>query len=72
MIENAGIPAKPADRRLNWRAISLLMVGAALIAFMAANAHLVYVAFASQPECVAHQKAGSGTGSSFAAAKPAC
>ena len=42
-----------------------------LLAFGAANAHLVYVAFQSQPECVTHLKdAGEGTG--YRAAKSAC
>ena len=32
-----------------------------LLVLVAANAHLVYVAVASQPDCVAHLKAGEGT-----------
>ncbi|MBN9058316.1 MAG: MFS transporter, partial [Rhizobiales bacterium] len=37
-----------------------------------ANAHLVYVALRSQPECVAHTKATDGSGSAYSAAKSAC
>jgi len=39
-----------------------------------ANAHFVYVAVDSQPDCVAHLKAGdAATGSGlFSAAKPSC
>ena len=55
--------------RLNWRIMTLALVAAILILFIAANTHLVYVAVSSQPDCVPHQKeAGSG----FQAAKPAC
>lgn len=66
--------AAPAAKQggLNWRTVSLLLVGAALAVLIGANAHLVYVAFASQPECVAHEKTGSGEASSFAAAKSSC
>lgn len=47
-------------------------VGIALLVF--ANAHLVYVAVTSQPECVAHSESGeaaAGAGA-FRAAKPSC
>ena len=37
-----------------------------------ANAHLVYVATASQPECVPHLKSPDGSGTAFRAAKSAC
>lgn len=48
-----------------------IIVPGILLVFAAANAHLVYVAFQSQPECVAHVKhAGEGTG--YRAAKSAC
>ena len=47
-----------------------LLVPAGLLLFAGANAHLVYVAFQSQPECVAHLKdAGDG---GYRAAKSAC
>ena len=49
-----------------------LLVSAGVLLFAAANAHLVYVAVASQPDCVAHLKeAGSGPGQ-FRAAKSSC
>ena len=39
-----------------------------------ANAHLVYVAMTSQPDCVAHVRPGEGSGqqSRFSAAKSSC
>jgi len=41
---------------------------------LGANAHLVYVALRSQPECVTHVKPGAAApaGSTFRAAKSAC
>ncbi|MBE0692686.1 MAG: hypothetical protein IH590_06220, partial [Aquamicrobium sp.] len=43
-------------RRLNWRLASAGIAAAVVLLFVAANAHLVYVAVASQPDCVAHTK----------------
>lgn len=40
--------------------------------FLLANAHLVYVAVTSQPDCVAHVKATDSVSGSFRAAKSAC
>lgn len=57
-------------RRLTRRLLmltALVLVGVLL----AANAHLVYVAFVSQPDCVAHLK-GEGEHGTFRAAKSAC
>ena len=48
-----------------------LLVPAGLLLFAGANAHLVYVAFRSQPECVAHVKETSDSGG-FRAAGSAC
>ncbi|MGN6548979.1 MAG: hypothetical protein ACTHJ3_03670 [Pararhizobium sp.] len=49
-----------------------LRVTAGVVLFAGANAHLVYVALASHPGCVAHLKdAGSGPGE-FRAAQSAC
>jgi hypothetical protein len=48
-----------------------LLVPAGLLLFAGANVHLVYVAFQSQPECVAHVKDTGGSGG-YRAAKSAC
>lgn len=57
-------------RRGRW---ILALIGAGLVALVAAaNAHLVYVATASQPACVPHLKAPDGSGTTFRAAKSAC
>lgn len=37
-----------------------------------ANAHLVYVAFTSQPDCVSHLKVPDGSTDHFRAAKSGC
>lgn len=50
------------------------LVGAGLVVFFGANAHLVYVALRSQPECVEHAKPGltGGETGRYSAAKSAC
>ena len=49
----------------------LVTAGVALLAV--ANGHLVYVAVTSQPDCVAHVKAGeAASAGSFSAARSAC
>lgn len=53
------------SRRTIW-----LMVAAGVLGVLGANAHLVYVAVTSQPDCVAHVRPGSGEG--FGAAKSSC
>jgi hypothetical protein len=53
--------------------LRLLILAAFVIVgvLLAANTHLVYVAFSSQPDCVAHLKGGGEPGA-FRAAKSAC
>jgi hypothetical protein len=51
--------------------VSLTIVTACIVLVAVANAHLVYVAVASQPGCVPHAKDGGEPGT-FKAAKPAC
>lgn len=53
-----------------WKA-AWLLVPAGLLLVAAANAHLVYVAVTSQPECVPHLKE-AGISGSYRAAKSAC
>ena len=56
------------------RLILYSSIGAGLTVLVLANAHLVYVAFASQPQCVSHMKLGEGNPQSgaFSAARSAC
>ena len=58
-----------------WKTKSIvwLSVGLGLIVLVAANAHLLYVALSSQPDCVAHFRHGDGDGTnSFSAATSSC
>ncbi|MER2535957.1 MAG: hypothetical protein ABTQ31_12425 [Rhizobiaceae bacterium] len=48
-----------------------VLVPAGLLLFAGANAHLVYVAFQSQPDCVDHLKSADGNGG-YRAARSAC
>jgi len=60
--------------RLSGRWTIGMIVGAGLLVLVGANAHLLYVALMSQPDCVAHVRPGeaSSGGQSFSAAKSAC
>lgn len=49
-----------------------LLVPAGLLLFAGANAHLVYVALDSQPDCVPHLKEAKAGEGGFKAAKSAC
>jgi hypothetical protein len=65
--ENAAPAWATLRNRLAIALIVLLGVGVVVMA----NIHLVYVAFASQPECVVHLK-DPGPSGTYAAAKSAC
>jgi hypothetical protein len=55
------------------RTLAIALVAAGLALLFAANAHFLYVAVTSQPDCVAHSKAsGSGVPGVYGAAKSAC
>lgn len=45
---------------------------AATLLVIGANAHLVYVATQSQPDCVDHVRSGGAAPGQFAAARSAC
>ncbi|QUS37448.1 hypothetical protein RPMA_00100 [Tardiphaga alba] len=62
------------SRRLKARTLIWLSVAAGLLLLVAANAHLVYVAFASQPDCIDHVKRGVAVAASgqFSAASSSC
>jgi hypothetical protein len=51
-----------------------LLVGGGLLLLVGANAHLLYVAVTSQPDCVPHARAGDSAAKpgQFSAAKSAC
>lgn len=59
--------SRPRRRMLGW------FVGLGIVAvLLVANAHLVYVAFTSQPDCVSHLKLPDGSADHFRAAKSGC
>jgi hypothetical protein len=60
----------PRRKRIKLAVVVLVAGGVALFAL--ANAHLVYVAVTSQPECVPHGKAGTPPGGPLQAAKSSC
>lgn len=51
-------------------ALSLAVMSCVLLA--GANAHFVYVAYKTQPDCVAHKKTGDAPSSGYSAAKSSC
>ena len=59
-------------RRTKWPVVAWSLAAAVLLVVAAANAHLVYVAVATQPDCVAHLKEAGSKKDAFRAAKPAC
>lgn len=58
--------------RYKSRWLILALVAAGLLVFVLANAHLLYVAFQSQPDCVRHLKEPASEGGQYRAAKSAC
>jgi hypothetical protein len=60
--------AKPGIKRWIW-----LTAAVGTLLLIAANAHLVYVAVMSQPDCVAHARPGEAGGMhAFGAAQSSC
>lgn len=51
-----------------------LVIGFGVLLFIAANAHLLYVAMMSQPDCVDHVRGGQGNdrNTGLSAAKSSC
>lgn len=59
-----------ASARGRYLIVGLIIGCIALL--LAANAHFLYVAVTSQPDCVPHISSGSGPTGTFGAAKSAC
>lgn len=61
------------NRRPRIGPLALIGIGGAMALIVAANAHLVYVALASQPDCVPHVRIGETVGArGYAAARSSC
>ena len=58
------------ERKGWFRPLWFLAIG--VLVMLGANAHLIYVAVSSQPECIAHLKEMTGRPSEYRAAKSAC
>lgn len=56
------------------RALAIVLVAGGLAVFTAANAHLIWLAFKTRPDCVAHiREPGSGPpGARYAPARSSC
>ena len=55
------------------KSVAWAVAGAVAVGILSANAHLAYVAFASQPACVPHLRTGEVVSSSaFTAANSSC
>ena len=68
-------PAPAPSAGASWsrqRVAALALAAAVLAVFVAANAHLIAVSFASQPDCVAHAKSPVEGVATYRAAKPSC
>jgi hypothetical protein len=64
------IAQRPSSGR---RAALWLLIAGGVLLLAGANAHLVYVATSSHPDCVPHTRAGdAATGNQYAAAKSSC
>lgn len=59
-------------RRFRTRTVVGLSLLAAVLLLAGANAHLVYVAVTSQPDCVDHVRQGDAEKGAFRAAKSSC
>jgi hypothetical protein len=61
-----------ARRRSKTKLLVALLISAGALVFVGANAHLLYAALDSQPDCVPHLKTGHGQSGAFGAAGSAC
>ncbi len=63
-----------AARRPTTKTLIWLSVAAGLLLIVVANAHFVYVAFSSQPDCIDHIKRGVAAAApgKFSAASSSC
>jgi hypothetical protein len=59
-------------QKLTGKAAVWLSIVGLILFVLGANAHLLYVAIASQPDCVMHQAPGSGEAGTFSAAQSNC
>ncbi|MGE3966879.1 MAG: hypothetical protein AB7F08_01480 [Dongiaceae bacterium] len=68
----AGNHAIDRGRRGQSRRLVWYLAGAAVLGLLLANAHLIYVAVVSQPDCVPHLKESGRSEGGYRAAGSAC
>ncbi|WP_336813211.1 hypothetical protein [Bosea sp. MMO-172] len=66
-----GSARRRGGRRAFWLMLAGVLAGGLAGGLILANAHLVYVAVGSQPDCVPHAKS-AGEAGGFRAARPSC
>jgi len=62
----------PAPRTRAGRVLIYLAVVVATLVVIGANAHLLFAAITSQPDCIDHLQVGHGQQGAFGAANSAC
>jgi len=62
----------PARSRRWPRLLTIALICLGLLGFLAANAHFLFVAMQSQPDCVDHIKMGESQEGAFSAANSSC
>lgn len=72
MKEQAQAMSTPRSRTWFNRTLMYLMIATATLVVLGANAHLLFAAVTSQPDCVDHLKVGHGQDGAFGAADSAC
>lgn len=72
-MSDTALHARPAKVRSGLRPWVWLTIVVGALLLIAANAHLVYVAVTSQPDCIAHAKPGEANSAhAFGAAQSSC
>lgn len=61
-----------ASKTKSWRGWVMFWAALIMAIFIGANVHFLMVALESQPECLAHHKAGDATPGQYAAANSSC
>ena len=64
--------AQSITKRAKWPLLAWILLAALVLVVAGANVHLVFVAVASQPECVAHLREAGTQAGEYRAAKSAC
>ena len=64
--------AHSITKRAKWPLLAWILLAAFVLVVAGANVHLVFVAVASQPECVAHLREAGTQAGEYRAAKSAC